>query len=100
MASSKKKLKKRNVSSQKQLSLSSARYVGATSNPQANYYRHSQKYSGTISYARTQNMRKAENRLLRSATSSNNKQRRSNAPSAPGYVYSIGSKRGGRKRRK
>mmetsp|Transcript_29761 Transcript_29761/g.26318 ORF Transcript_29761/g.26318 Transcript_29761/m.26318 type:complete len:98 (-) Transcript_29761:160-453(-) len=64
-------------------------YVGATTNRTANRNRHAQNFGGNITYARTNNMRQAENRLLARTNGSNNRHQRSNAPAKPGWVYGI-----------
>lgn len=72
-------------------------YVGATSNPKQRRSSHqSSGYSGEMHYASTNNMRQAENILLQNSGSKYNKQKKSNAPTGPGYVYGI---KGARKRK-
>jgi len=48
-------------------------------------------YAGTMYYAETQNMKRAEDRLLAICHCRENEQRKSNAKSEPGYVYVIQS---------
>ena len=63
--------------------------VGATENPQQRADQYAREgYSGQMYQFRTQNMRKAEDRLLQQA-GTHNVQERSNAPDKPGYVYAI-----------
>ena len=68
--------------------------VGATSNPKARQASYSsQGYSGTMTVSKTQNMRSAENRMLKSNSYKHNKQRSSNMRGKPGYVYKIKGKK-------
>ena len=64
--------------------------VGATENPQqrADQYA-SEGFSGQMYEFKTQNMRKAEDRLLQQSAGTHNVQERSNAPDKPGYVYAL-----------
>lgn len=64
--------------------------VGATEHPQdrASQYQ-SEGYSGVMYHFKTENMRKAENRLLQQTGTQHNVQQRSNAEDRPGYVYAI-----------
>ena len=67
--------------------------VGATVNPEnrRKQYR-SEGYTGTFYYAQVQNMKVAEQMLLKCVGTGNcprNKQSTSNAPEEPGYVYTI-----------
>ena len=63
--------------------------VGATEDPKqrAGQYA-SQGYSGEMYQFKTQNMRKAEDKLLQQA-GTHNVQQRSNAPDKSGYVYAL-----------
>lgn len=69
--------------------------VGATTKPSsrcASYQ--SEGYHGTMSVARTKNMRAAENKLLKRKNHVHNVHCSSNVPAKPGYVYKIkGQKR-------
>ena len=64
--------------------------VGATNDPnrRANQYER-EGYSGQMYYFKTENMRKAEDKLLEQAAGIHNVQQRSNAENKPGYVYAI-----------
>ena len=65
-------------------------YVGTTVDPQRR--RGEQKRDGkmgTMYYTKTENMRKAEDKLLKICNCPENQQRRSNAQEGPGYVYLI-----------
>ena len=72
--------------------------VGATSDPgtRARVYAN-EGYAGIMFVAKTSNMRKAENRLLKAAFESgsgrHNQQTRSNAVAEPGFVYVISGRR-------
>ena len=58
-------------------------------------------YSGTMSYARTENMKKAEDKVLGKRKFRDNEQRHSNNKEKPGYVYAIKeTKKGKRSARK
>ena len=64
--------------------------VGATENPQQRADQYAREgYSGQMYQFRTQNMHRAEDRLLQQAAGTHNVQERSNAPDKPGYVYAI-----------
>lgn len=59
----------------------------------------SQGYSGKPYYSRTQNMKAAEDKLLKAGPGRHNVQKTSGAQSKPGTVYTIkGKKQGGQKR--
>ena len=63
--------------------------VGATENPGERAQQYAREgYSGQMYQSRTQNMRKAEDRLLQQG-GTHNVQERSNAPDKPGYVYAL-----------
>jgi len=71
-------------------------YVGATVDPvekRANEHQSTNGYSGIMYWARTQNMKKAEDKLFDTADETgggrHNIQRASNAQEGPGYVYAI-----------
>lgn len=67
---------------------------GATIDPSARakqYERYG--YSGTMYYSETQNMKKAENKLLENYTFLHNIYERSGVDSEPGYIYIIKGKR-------
>jgi len=66
--------------------------VGATTDPDRckREYEHD-GYAGTMYYAATQNMKRAEDRLLAVCHCRENEQRTSNAKSEQGYVYVIQS---------
>ena len=64
--------------------------VGATENPQQRADQYAREgYSGQMYQFRTQNMHRAEDRLLQQAAGTHNVQARSNAPDKPGYVYVV-----------
>ena len=65
-------------------------YVGATIDPERRRGEHErERYNGKMYCAPTQNMELAENKLLEVCPCYANRQRRSNASPAPGYVYII-----------
>ena len=68
--------------------------AGSTEDPRRrkNQYE-DQGYGGTMFYARTENMMKAEDRLLASRGFCHNAQRQSNAYEGPGYIYVIKGRR-------
>ena len=67
--------------------------VGATGNPDTRISQYRRDgYTGTFLYAPTQNMKKAEDKLLectKTGTCPCNVQGKSNVPEGPGYVYVI-----------
>ena len=64
--------------------------VGATDDPNRRANEHEREgYSGQMYYFKTENMRKAEDKLLEQAPGIHNVQQRSNAEDKPGYVYAI-----------
>jgi hypothetical protein len=64
--------------------------VGATENPQQRADQYAREgYSGQMYQFRTQNMQRAEDRLLQQGGGTHNVQERSNAPDKPGYVYAL-----------
>ena len=64
--------------------------VGATENPQQRAGQYAREgYSGQMYKFKTQNMRKAEDKLLQQSAGTHNVQERSNAPDEPGYVYAL-----------
>ncbi len=72
--------------------LPNAPRVGATKDPQRRAGEYGREgYTGTMFYARTENMKQAENRLLQDCTYAKtcaaNAQKKSNAQPEPGYVY-------------
>ncbi len=70
--------------------LPNAPRVGSTKDPQRRAGKYGQEgYTGTMFYARTKNMKQAENRLLQDCTCAANAQKKSNAKPGPGYVYVI-----------
>ena len=63
--------------------------VGATEDPSQRAGQYAREgYSGEMYQSKTQNMRKAEDRLLQQA-GTHNVQQKSNAPDKPGYVYAL-----------
>ena len=59
----------------------------------------SEGYSGKFYYSKTQNMKRAENKLLQAGPGRHNVQTTSGAQPKPGNAYTIkGGKRGGKKR--
>ena len=65
-------------------------YTGTTIDPARRQGEHKRDgHEGAMYYAKTQNMKKAENRLLKKCPCPGNTQRTSNAPSRPGNVYLI-----------
>ena len=50
-------------------------------------------YSGTMYFAKTENMNKAESKLLQDYTYTHNVHQSSNSPSEPGYSYVIKGRR-------
>ena len=65
-------------------------YVGATVDPQRRRGEHERDgITGTMYYTKTENMRQAEDKLLKICNSPENQQRRSNAQEGLGYVYLI-----------
>ena len=77
---------------QKELSklASKGDYTGTTIDPARRHKEHQRDgHKGVMYFAKTQNMKKAENRLLKKCLCPGNTQRTSNAPSRPGYVYLI-----------
>ena len=75
---------------QKELSklASKGDYTGRTIDPARRHKEHQRDgLDGTMYFAKTENMKKAENRLLEKCPCPDNTQRTSNAPSSPGYVY-------------
>lgn len=69
--------------------------VGSTKNPDARAGAYSRDgYRGEMFVARTNNMMKAEDRLLGQSDYRHNVQRYSNAQEKPGYIYTnVGQKR-------
>jgi len=66
--------------------------TGATTDPERRKREYEYDgYTGTMYFAATQNMKKAEDRLLAICHCKENEQRKSNAKSEPGYVYVIQS---------
>ena len=67
-------------------------YAGSTKDPEERADQHERNgFSGTMYYAKTQNMRLAENRLLKSRKGDYryNDHETSNQDEKPGYVYLI-----------
>lgn len=67
--------------------------AGATTEPERRRgeYERDNGYTGTMYYAATQNMKKAEDRLLAVCPCAMNKQRTSNVQEEKGYVYILQS---------
>ena len=64
--------------------------VGATDDPKRRAQEYAREgYSGTMYKFKTENMRKAEDKLLSVSPGWHNVQRSSNAPDQSGYVYAI-----------
>ena len=63
--------------------------VGATEDPKQRAGQYAREgYSGEMYQFKTQNMHKAEDRLLQQA-GTHNVQQKSNAPDKPGYAYAL-----------
>lgn len=75
--------------SEVELNAKSALRAGSTSNIQFRYQSYKKKYKGIMFYAPTQNMEKAENKLLSKYKLPDNDQRESNSEAAQGIVYVI-----------
>lgn len=68
--------------------------AGSTIDPKQRARQYAQEgYSGTLYYASTENMMKAENTLFEKHTFRHNVHSRSNSPQDPGYVYVIKGKK-------
>ena len=68
--------------------------AGSTIDPRQRARQYAREgYSGTLYYANTENMMRAENTLFENHTFRHNVQLRSNSPQDPGYVYVIKGKR-------
>lgn len=94
MAQRKGKLELEKVSSQKKLHIKAREKgsirVGSTETPYIRKGTYEVKgYSGTMYFAKTSNMMKAEDKLLAIKTFLYNKQKYSNVPEEKGYVYVI-----------
>ena len=64
--------------------------VGSTTNPKQRAQQYwSEGYRGKMYQSTTQNMRKAEDKLLQHTPGKHNVQKRSNAPDKPGKVYAV-----------
>ena len=92
-------VKPKSVKNQKNLHRHAAKpgsvYVGSTVNPQQRAQQHtSSGFSGQMYFAKTSNMKQAENKLLGNGPR-HNSHTSSNAAASPGYVYVIN----GRKKR-
>lgn len=65
-------------------------YAGITKDPERRCGEHEREgYSGIMFYAKTENMKRAENKLFEQCPCYRNRQRRSNAPAEAGFVYII-----------
>ena len=83
-------LKLINVSfSEVELNAKSARRAGSTTGIPSRIQSYKAKYRGIMYSASTQNMERAENKLLSKYKLPDNEHRESNSPAAPGFVYVI-----------
>lgn len=64
-------------------------YAGVTKDPGRRHQEHEKKHNGIMYYAPTQNMKKAEEKLLEVCPCYKNQQRHSNVREEAGYVYLI-----------
>ena len=72
---------------------SKVKYTGITKYPKSRYGYHQRSgKKGKMLYASTKNMKKTENKAFKKFPGTRNKQRKSNAKSKPGYIYTIVSK--------
>lgn len=90
MSKTRNELKLKKVSfSEVVLNTKSALRAGSTSNIQSRYQSYKKKYKGIMFYAPTQNMEKAENKLLSKYKLPDNDRRESNSSATQGFVYVI-----------
>ena len=65
-------------------------YAGITKDPDRRCDEHEREgYNGVMYYAKTRNMKIAEEKLLEQCPCYRNRQRRSNAPAEEGFIYII-----------